>query len=224
MKRFRFVTPRHSSPPLALGLLLIALGGALTLACKASVQGDARASSSGESEADFDAESKRDEAWASETLEPAKSTQTKASGTSPTTAPAQAALLGARHDLSLSEKTARERPPTCKCLAVVAGAPSQAGFVWSAAPPTIDTSAQLVIGFTSAGVPCDKAAPPASYMGYEVRDSNVVVRVEGAVEGRPLTRGAIVPKPSSGGKLLFEATPGLPYGTAASGQGACQVL
>lgn len=190
-----------------------------TLGCKGSVKAEAKASSSGESEVDFDASSKRDEAWESEALPSSSSSSARSSDGAPSgQAGAPAAMLGARHDL-----TARGTTPTCQCLVVLAGEPSRAGLSWSGSPPVIDAKTQLVVALTSDGVSCPVDVPRASYMGYEVRDADVVIRVEGAVAGRPLTQGAIVPRPTSGGKLIIESAAALPYGKPVSGSGSCTV-
>jgi hypothetical protein len=207
------------TPPSRLAALSIALLLALP-GCKGSVKAEAKASSSGSSDVDFDASKKRDEAWESEAL-PASNSKTPASTAkqeSPSS-PANATLLGARHDLNPSGNPA----PACQCLVVVAGEPTRAGLAWSGPAPQIDPKTQLVVALTSDQVACSVAAPQASYMGYEQRDDSVVILVEGAVAGRPLTRGAIVPRPMGGGKLLIESATNLPYGKAPSGQGPCAV-
>jgi len=205
----------------ALGMLSIACFALpLALGCKGSVKADAKASTNGDSEMDFDAEGKRDEAWESEALpasnSKARTSETQAPGQTPTTA---AAMLGARHDLA----PAGGQQPACQCLTVVAGAPNRSGLTWSAAPPQIDVRTQLVVALSSDQVTCPVEVPKASYMGYEVREADVVIQVEGAVAGRPLTQGAIVPRPMTGGKLLIESAPNLPYGKPTSGQGTCSV-
>jgi hypothetical protein len=112
------------------------------------------------------------------------------------------ALLGARHDLRL---TASATTPACKCLAVAVGAPNHSSFAWIGAPPQIDPRRQLVIAIGSEGIPCagePKDSLGASYWGYRREGDNVIVIVENAKFGRPITAGAIIPKPSGSGQVL----------------------
>lgn len=204
---------------LARGLSLAACAALLVLGCKGSVKADAKASSSGEADVDFDSNKKRDDAWESEAFSSGTSKPPTTSATTADPPSAPATLLGARHDLTLSGT----RTATCQCLAVLAGGPDRSGLAWSGTPPSIDTKTQLVVALSSDQVSCQAQVPQASYMGYEVRDNNVVVQIEAAVAGRPLTQGAIVPRPMTGGKLLIEAAANLPYGKAPGGQGPCAV-
>jgi hypothetical protein len=126
---------------------------------------------------------------------------------------AQQALLGARHDLRLiSSATA----PTCTCLAVAVGAPNHRWFAWIGEPARIDPERQLVIGFNSEGVSCAGAPADslgASYWGYRREGDDVIVFVESAKFGRPITSGAIIPKPSGSGQVLVRpASKQVPYG------------
>jgi len=191
----------------------------LTLACKGSVKAEAKTSGSAESEVDFDAGEKRDEAWESEALPSSDSPRPRPAEPQSAPPPVNAALLGARHDLTPTGNPA----PACECLVVVAGLPSRAGLSWSGAAPEIDPKTQLVVALTSDQVTCTAEAPRASYMGYEVREADVVIQVEGAVAGRPLTQGAIVPRPMTGGKLLIESSAQLPYGKAVGKSAPCSV-
>ena len=127
------------------------------------------------------------------------------------------ALYGARHDLFLQEA---EGTP-CKCLAVAVGQPGDERFVWAGDAPGIDSSSQLVLALGSEGVSCDFDGAPASYAGYVKEGPNVVILVEAAKEGRPITHGAIVPKPGEGGKLMTKATGKAPYGRANDGGDQC---
>jgi hypothetical protein len=206
--------------PLARGLVVAAYAALLALGCKGSVEADAKASSSGEADVDFDSDKKRDEAWESEAFASGNSKAPTASGTEAAANPAApATLLGARHDLTLTGS----RTPACQCIAVIAGEPSRSGLAWSGPTPQIDPKTQLVVALGSDQISCPVQVPPASYMGYEVREANVVVQLEAAVAGRPLTQGAIVPRPMTGGKLLIEAPADLPYGKAITGKGPCTV-
>jgi hypothetical protein len=126
-------------------------------------------------------------------------------------------MLGARSGLSLtSTKTA-----TCQCLAVAVGQPEDNRFRWEGAKPTTDTTSQLVVGMSSSGLDCPRAAKDAlgaSYHGYEVQGSNVVVEVETARLGRPIVEGAVLPKPASGGKVVVRAVESTsPYGRSLDG-------
>lgn len=200
-------------------VFLLALSLSLMTGCKGSVKAEAKASGSGESEVDFDAGEKRDEAWESEALPSSNSKAPKTAAPTGQQPATSAAMLGARHDLTATGNPA----PACQCLVVLAGEPSRSGLAWSGTPPQIDPRTQLVVALTSDQVSCPTEVPRASYMGYEVRDANVVIQVEGAVAGRPLTQGAIVPRPMTGGKLLIESTSGLPYGKPINGSGSCAV-
>jgi len=129
------------------------------------------------------------------------------------------ALLGARHDVSLGKGA----PTPCKCLAVVVGPTNTPGLSWSSTPPTLDGASQLVIALGSEDVSCDEAASAASYMGYGVEGSNVVVQVEAAKPGRPITHGAIIPKPAAGGQVLIQGSGSVPYGKGPAGEARCTV-
>jgi hypothetical protein len=135
------------------------------------------------------------------------------------------ALLGARHDLTLSPSVTTL---SCSCLRVALGAPSDSWFVWIGAPPVTDPDRQLVIGLSSAGLTCPGAPAEslgASYWGYELDGNDVVVKVESARAGRPVTAGAIIPKPLGAGQVLIRPTDrGVPYGRPlAAGQRDCAV-
>lgn len=129
------------------------------------------------------------------------------------------ALLGARHDLFLSGDVAAN----CQCLAVLLGGPSTPGMVWAGKPPVITPHSQWVVALGSDGVSCDKGGPGASYMGYSVRGADVIVTVEAAVEGRPVTHGAIIPRPQKGGKVILRPSGDIPYGRGFAGEPECPV-
>ena len=135
--------------------------------------------------------------------------------------PEEEALLGARHDLHLAGR----RGAVCRCLAVAVGAPGDPRFQWDGGPRAIDTASQVVIALTSRGVPCPEASendPGASYWGYQVSGSDVIVIVEQARRGRPLTEGAIIPRPGPRGRVLVRpAAASVPYGAALGGGGLC---
>lgn len=128
------------------------------------------------------------------------------------------ALLGARHDLTYNGP----KQATCQCLAVaLSDKASNPAFQWEMAAPRLEPTTQWVIAFSSNGVPCD--APPqgtlgASYQGYSVEGSDVVVYVEALGEGRPMTNGAIIPRPLGTGSVFIEPT-GAIYGRPLDGRG-----
>lgn len=134
------------------------------------------------------------------------------------------ALLGARPDVSF------KGPPTasCKCLSIAVGQPGEPAFQWSGEQPHTNPDSELVIALTSSGVACPEASPGAlgaSYWGYEVKGSDVVVVVEPAEPGRPMINGAIIPRPLGGGRLYVRPVDRkAPYGRPASGAGArCEI-
>lgn len=134
------------------------------------------------------------------------------------------ALLGARHDLNY----ATEPKEDCRCLAVAAGQPNDARFSWEAAVPLLDQTSQLVVALTSQSISCSKAKKDslgASYQGYEVEGDDVIVIVEEAKAGRPLTAGGIVPRPTGQGALFVRpASNDLPYGKSLStGERRCRL-
>lgn len=144
----------------------------------------------------------------------------EAPGTQPTTG--TPALFGQRRDVSLAGPTTAR----CTCLAVAVGAPGNSAFRWSGARPEIDPSTQLVVTMTSEGVACPGGGSTsgASYSGYEVEGNDVVVIVENAVPGRPVTQGAIIPRPTGGRVYVRPARPDVVYGRPLRGEGdRCEV-
>jgi hypothetical protein len=138
---------------------------------------------------------------------------------------AEVALFGARHDLQLSSD---RKNPTCNCVAIAIGQPNDAGMKWEGQPPSIDPGTQLVIALSSEGVTC--AEPPkeglgASYWGYRESGDDVVVVLEVARLGRPVTTGAIIPKPAGSGQVLVQpASKAVPYGRSLSAsEPACRL-
>lgn len=133
-------------------------------------------------------------------------------------------LLGARHDLKLrpGQSTA-----TCQCLAVAVGGAHGAPMLWSGATPNIDETRQLSIALSSDGQGCKdepKGSLGASYWGYRISGNDVIVLVEAARGGRPLTTGAVIPKPVGPGQVyVAPASKKLPYGRAADGNGMCKI-
>jgi hypothetical protein len=133
-------------------------------------------------------------------------------------------LLGARHDLKLRSGKASA---SCQCLAVALGGAESSGMVWSATPPQIDDATQLTIALSSEGQDCQgepKDSLGASYWGYRISGNDVVVLVESARGGRPLTNGAVIPRPVGTGQVFVApASKKLPYGRAVDGKGLCKI-
>lgn len=132
----------------------------------------------------------------------------------------EVALLGARHDLRLApdRKTA-----TCACVAVALGGTDDPGLQWRSVVPQIDVTTQLVLALSSDGVPCPDAARTgsgASYWGYRQASNDVIVIVEEAKPGRPVTSGAIIPKPFEQGQVYLQPLDrNVPYGRPLNGPG-----
>lgn len=183
--------------------------------CRGGVQVEANTSGKAEAEVNFDeVEQKGPESGAAA---PAGREQVS------DLAGAHLTLLGARHDLTLS---AEKPAANCQCLAVAVGQPLEGAFRWSAEAPTTDASTQLVVALTSEGLACagEKGeAFGASYQGYRVEGSDVIVLVENGTAGRPLTQGAVIPKPAQGGHVLVRPTSkSVPYGRGPNGEATCQ--
>lgn len=197
------------------GLVAGACGGSL------SANANAKASSDSGADADFDADANASGNAGWDTVDASQSeadTMETAELSQPgqATAPQETALLGARHDLMIQNTSA-----ACQCLAVVLGQPSSVGIVWTGRRPTTNPQSQLVIALGSDGVPCSEAGPGASYWGYEVKDGDVIVKVEAAVAGRPVTHGAIIPRPVEGKQVYIEPTEKIPYGRGLRGEARC---
>ena len=172
-------------------------------ACQASVEGSVNTPKSEAEVPDFD--------------KPLDTSAVEASR-GPVSATPDAALIGARLDLSYNGSTT----PRCKCLAVAVGQPTDPSFQWAGTRPTTDPNAQVVLAFTSAGVTCDAStdSAPASYWGYENVGSDVIVVVESAKPGRPVAQGAIIPRPAAGGQIYVRpVASGVPFGRPLSGTG-----
>ena len=138
--------------------------------------------------------------------------------------PASRVLLGARHDLKLKPG---KGTASCECLSVALGGARSGGMTWSAVPPAIDEGTQLSIALSSDGQTCKgepKQSLGASYWGYRISGNNVIVVVEAARGGRPLTNGAIIPKPVGPGQVFVApASKKLPYGRPLEGKGLCKI-
>ncbi|MCH2109054.1 MAG: hypothetical protein MK135_06980 [Polyangiaceae bacterium] len=207
-----------------ISLLSFSVASAALIACKAQAEAKTQTKTEVDHGVNFDIENSQ--AWNMEE-EPlgdgsTDSTSSAASGET-TTNPAQAgqssALFGARHDVFLSNAEGS----TCRCLAVALGQPSDQRLTWTGLMPQLNASTQFILALGSEGLNCDFQGGPASYAGYEVQGKNVVVTVEEAKDGRPITHGAIIPRPSEGGQLLIHAAGEAPYGRAVEGNGDCSV-
>jgi hypothetical protein len=176
------------------------------------VQGDASAEVTAErTDADLDAALQNERAAA------------PGSGDGDVVVSSEGPLLGARRDLSV---LAHQASLSCSCLKLGLGLPSDSAFRWKGTPPTIDSASQLVVGLTSDGMTCKqpKGSQGASYWGYRRSGNDVVVFVESAVKGRPLTAGAIIPKPFADGQVF--AAPAFrrePYGRGPKGEPRCKL-
>ena len=147
-----------------------------------------------------------------------------ANGSSAATLASGRVLLGARHDLKLRPG---KGTASCQCLSVALGGSRNGGMAWSAVPPDIDESTQLTIALSSEGQACKdepKKSLGASYWGYRLSGNDVVVLVESARGGRPLTSGAVIPKPVGPGQVFVApASRKLPYGRPLEGKGLCKI-
>jgi hypothetical protein len=186
--------------------LAVGLAASGSFGCQASVQGEAKVGTSGSDEeiADFD--------------RPLEAPPIQADADPGEFSVAEYALLGARHDLSY----AGSAEPVCHCLAVsLQDQATHQSLRWQLATPRLEPTTQWVIAFTSNDVECQ--SPPAgtlgaSYQGYEVCGDDVVVYVEALGEGRPMTSGAVIPKPHPGGSVFVEPA-GSIYGKPLKGRG-----
>jgi len=138
---------------------------------------------------------------------------------SATQAPAaEPALLGARQDVELAPGGA---VTACRCIEAAVGVPASPVFKWQGEVPTLDPASQVVVAFRTTEPQCPGAPEGslgASYWGYRLKDKDVIVVLEAALFGRPITNGAIVPRPAPGGRLLLEPRSAkVPFGAAANG-------
>ena len=189
------------------GRLAVPLGGLVLSACQASVQGDASLKTGKDPDApvrEFD--------------RPLEAPPVKVEPVADNFSVEEYALLGARHDLSYAGST----QASCQCLAVtLSDRVDVPSFQWELGAPRLEPTTQWVIAFSSNGVTCD-ATPPgtlgASYQGYGIEGNDVIVFVEALGEGRPMTSGAIIPRPQGGGFVYIEPA-GSIYGKPLEGKG-----
>src|SRR6478609_2340053 len=222
------LVPHQAPPPRAFpslkkcpSSLLLMLGGVILGACGGSAQAktQADASTDAQAEVDFEAEAgweTTEHTLSAEQTDATAHPSTPQAGSGPTNT---VALLGARHDVTLKE----DAPVNCKCLSAALGPETDARFVWGGIRPTLDRGAQLVVGLRAASGNCSKNSSGASYMGYELRDGDVIVKVEAAVEGRPLTRGAIIPRPGAGKEVYIEPVGSIAYGRGLGDEPRCSL-
>jgi hypothetical protein len=192
-------------------------GALFGLGCKASVQGDASAEVSGEhADAELEAEIQKERAL-SASGDPDGRADVEIVSTS------EVPLLGARRDLALASDRASL---TCSCLKLGLGQPTDPAFRWKSTAPSIDSESQLVVALSSEGMTCKtlEGSQGASYWGYRRSGNDVVVFVESAVKNRPITSGAIIPKPFADGQVF--AAPAFrrePYGRGPNGEARCKL-
>jgi len=142
----------------------------------------------------------------------------------PASAGADDPLVGARPDLQLAD----ESPSAdCECLAVHLGKANDPEFFWQSGPPRT-RSDQVVIAVSSAGVPCpaaEEGSLGATYWGFRQEGADVVVVVEQARDGRPMTTGAVIPRPGPGGAVyVAPQNARIPYGRPLTrGERYCRV-
>lgn len=197
---------------------LLAVSAVFAVACQASAGAQLDAKSSGDIDATADARlttAQDDQAAAAQLSSsagvPAETSTASPSGTE--------AMLGARQ--GLRPKDPASLSPTCKCLKVTLGSANDSVFVWDGPISQMNPDTQLAIGLTSEALTCPEAASDslgASYHGYQVSGNDVFVEVETARLGRPIIRGAIIPRPITGGRIVVLATdPQSPYGRSLDG-------
>jgi hypothetical protein len=198
----------------------------LNLGCKGSLNAEASASADGETRADANASADAElDAAGQDEMTRKAATGSGAGAVAIADMPAASrVLLGARHDLQLRPGKATV---SCQCLAVALGGSRSAGMMWRSTPPDVDDSTQLTIALSSDGAPCKdepKGSMGASYWGYKISGNDVIVLVESARGGHPLTSGAVIPRPVGSGQVYVSpATKKLPYGRALDGTGACKI-
>ena len=189
------------SPRARVAHRLCPLGLIAALACHASVQADAKVSGDGTTTSDGEDIKSFDrplEAPVSAPEAPPEHLQ------GADVASADHALLGARHDLAYAgPKTA-----ACTCLAVaLSDQPKDSAFAWELEAPRLEPASQWIIALSSSDVPCNGAPSGtlgASYQGYVLDGNDVIVYVEALGEGRPMTSGAIIPRPKPSGSVFVE--------------------
>ncbi|MDX2053861.1 MAG: hypothetical protein SFV15_15780 [Polyangiaceae bacterium] len=130
------------------------------------------------------------------------------------------ALIGARHDLKLAEGGKRT---ACACVSAALGQAADPAFQWSGERANTDPNVQLTLALSGEAVAC-KGEPAGSlgpsYWGFRWEGADLVVLLESATVGKPVTSGAVLPRPKAGGQVyLAPVDPNLPYGKALNGGG-----
>jgi hypothetical protein len=193
--------------------------------CQASLNAEANASADASGEADASASADANmQADGKGEMTHQGAGASDANASSVTDIPSGRVLLGARHDLKLQPG---KGTATCECLSVALGTSRDSSMLWSSTPPSIDDSTQLTIALSSEGTACKdepKDSLGASYWGYRISGNDVVVLVESARGGHPLTSGAVIPRPVGSGQVYVKpASKRLPYGRAPQGKGLCKI-
>ena len=189
-----------------IGVWLVAIVATGTIGCKASVQADAKVNAQSDSDAPIASYDR-----------PLEGPQKASAAAENDFTHVEYALLGARHDLNY----AGPKSPACTCLAVALRDRAQdPAFQWELEAPQLEPNTQWIIALSSNDVACD--SPPsgtlgASYQGYGTEGNDVVVYVEALGEGRPMTSGAIIPRPKPSGSVFVESTNAV-YGKALDGK------
>lgn len=205
----------------------VSLAGALVfgliVGCQASLSADANVSGKGAS-AEADADVSASAEGQGEMTRNASGDSSGSAASMSSNLPPSRVLLGARHDLKLHSG---KGTAACECLSVALGGARNSGMAWSAVPPELDESTQLSLALSSDGQACKgepKQSLGASYWGYRISGNDVVVLVEAARGGRPLTGGAVIPKPVGPGQVyVAPASKKLPYGRPLEGKGLCKI-
>ncbi|NUP11577.1 MAG: hypothetical protein HOW73_36490 [Polyangiaceae bacterium] len=124
--------------------------------------------------------------------------------------------LGVRHDLILNPD--KPQKPTCACLSVEVGNPSDDKFVWRGVKPDNMNPANVAVAVSAFGVDCPGGAPnPAdrrpSIQAIDRAGKDVVIVIEELPPDRPIATGAIMRPPDQGGHIYVRPrTKVLPYG------------
>ncbi len=210
------------SPLSLIGLCLTALSPLSFAACAGSTKAEAKATADTSHGVNFEAESEN--AWEMEDSEEEKLAQAmeekqKEEQNNAEVSDASTALLGARHDVFL--KSAQK--PSCRCLSVALGQPNNPVFSWAAPAPHIDESSQQIIALGSEGVECDANIAPASYAGFEQKGESIIVYVEEAKDGQPITHGAIIPLLKKDAKVMIQPLSGTQLGQGLKGEESCTI-
>jgi hypothetical protein len=133
-------------------------------------------------------------------------------------------FLGVMHDLSPAPGAGAA--PTCTCLGVTYGPPSDPKFAWQVGAPQVgpDTLAVAITGDVECRAPQKKGDGPPSISGIGRQGDDVVIFVEAARGGRPVVRGALVQRPGPKGAIVVKPRGHVRFGTPlGGGSGACRI-